>query len=153
MVRLADVPTVTRANIEALDCPVNERTPWVSGPPLAQRRIALISSAGLMLRGDRTVRRSEAGYRAIPHETPAGDILMSHVSVNYDRTGFQQDLNVILPRERMDELAGAGAIGSVATTHYSFMGATDPRDMEPHARELAGRLRDDDVDSVVLLPV
>jgi hypothetical protein len=44
-------------------------------------------------------------------------------------------------------------IGSVAATHYSFMGASDPASMEVHARELAGRLKQDRVDSVVLAPV
>jgi hypothetical protein len=37
--------------------------------------------------------------------------------------------------------------------HYSFMGATDPVHMEPHARELAGRLKGDAVDAVILPPV
>jgi hypothetical protein len=46
-----------------------------------------------------------------------------------------------------------GTIGSMADTHYSFMGATDPLQMEPHARELAGRLKQDKVDSVLLAPV
>jgi len=33
------------------------------------------------------------------------------------------------------------------------MGATDPKDMADEAKELAGRLKADDVDSVLLLPV
>ena len=41
----------------------------------------------------------------------------------------------------------------MADTHYSFMGATDPLEMEPYARELAGRLKQDNVDSVLLAPV
>jgi D-proline reductase (dithiol) PrdB len=47
----------------------------------------------------------------------------------------------------------AGVIGSIAETHYSFMGASDPIQMEPHARELAGHLKRDQVDSVLLCPV
>lgn len=153
MVRLADLNPVSRANIEALDCPVNENKPWVSGPPLSQRRIAIVSSAGLMLRGEKTVGRGDPGYRTIPQGTPDNDILMSHVSVNFDRSGFQQDLSVVLPRQRLQELADAGEIGAVADHHYSFMGATDPRKMEPQARELAATLKASDVDSVVLIPV
>ena len=78
---------------------------------------------------------------------------MSHVSINFDRTGFQQDVNVAFPRQRMAELAADGTIGEVATTHYSFMGATDPKLMEEGARELAGRLKADNIDAVLLLPV
>jgi D-proline reductase (dithiol) PrdB len=57
------------------------------------------------------------------------------------------------PIDRLRELAAEGTIGSMADTHYSFMGATDPLQMEPHARELAGRLKQEDVDSVLLAPV
>ena len=46
-----------------------------------------------------------------------------------------------------------GRIGSVAATHYSFMGATDPREMEGAAREVAARLKQDRVDAVLLSPV
>jgi D-proline reductase (dithiol) PrdB len=80
-------------------------------------------------------------------------LLISHISINFDRTGFQEDWNVVFPLHRLNELAAEGAIGSVATTHYSFMGATDPVQMEPHARELAGRLKQDSVDAAILPPV
>jgi hypothetical protein len=44
-------------------------------------------------------------------------------------------------------------IGSVAAAHYSFMGATDPVQIEPQARELAGRLKADAAAAVILLSV
>jgi D-proline reductase (dithiol) PrdB len=71
----------------------------------------------------------------------------------FDRTGFQEDWNVVFPLNRLSELAAEGTIGSVAATHYSFMGATDPVQMAPYARELAGRLKSDAVDAVILPPV
>jgi len=73
--------------------------------------------------------------------------------VNYDRTGFQEDRNVVFPIDRLRELVAEGTIGSVAAMHYSFMGATDPIQMEPYARELAGQLKSDQVDAVILSPV
>ncbi len=78
---------------------------------------------------------------------------MSHVSVNYDRTGYVQDINTILPIARLGEMANEGVIGSVAETHYSFMGATDPAAMKPHADQVAGLLKADMVDAVLLVPV
>ncbi len=83
----------------------------------------------------------------------AADLLCSHISINFDRTGFQEDWNVVFPLDRLNELAAAETIGSVAATHYSFMGATDPVKMEPHAHELAGRLKADAVDAIILPPV
>jgi D-proline reductase (dithiol) PrdB len=79
--------------------------------------------------------------------------VMSHQSVNYDRTGFQEDHNVAFPLDCLNELAREGVIGSVADYHYSFMGAASIRKIEPKARELAGLLRKDRVDAVLLSPV
>ena len=91
--------------------------------------------------------------RAVPVDTRPEDLLVSHISINFDRTGLQADWNVAFPLERLKELAADGVIGSVAETHYSFKGASDPIQMEPHARELAGHLKRDQVDSVLLCPV
>ena len=50
------------------------------------------------------------------------DILMSHLSINFDRAGFQWDLNVVHPIDRSREFAADGVIGSVASAHYTVMG-------------------------------
>jgi hypothetical protein len=52
--------------------------------------------------------RDDGSYRVIPAETPASDLVMSHISVNFDRTGFQQDLNVAFPIDRLRELVAGG---------------------------------------------
>ena len=78
---------------------------------------------------------------------------MSHVSVNYDRTGFQEDVNVVLPLDRLRELEREREIGAVADFHYSFMGAAPIRALEAKATELAGLLKKDRVDAVLLSPV
>jgi D-proline reductase (dithiol) PrdB len=153
MVRLTDLPPSQQANLPNVECPSFERRPFVAGPPLAARRIAVVSSAGLIRRGERPFVSGEGGYRVIPGDTPPGDILITHASVNFDRTGFQRDMNVVLPLARLAELATQGAIGSVAATQYSFMGATDPRQMEQNARQVAGFLKQDRVDGVLLTPV
>lgn len=152
MARMTDLPERTQATLAALDCPQFETRPFAGGPPLSRRRVAVVSSAGLSARGDKLFAGGDAGYRKLPHATPGRDVLMSHVSVNFDRTGFQQDINTVLPLDRLNELAAEGVIGSVAD-HYSFMGATDPTLMQPEARRLAGLLKADGVDALVLLPV
>jgi D-proline reductase (dithiol) PrdB len=141
-------------------CPVFDTHPWVSGPPLSQRRVALISTAGLHRRDDRpfavtagNARAIAGDYRVIPHHIAANDLVMSHVSTNFDRTGFQQDWNVVFPLDRLHELAQEGVIASVAAFHYSFMGATEPRHMETAAHELSRLLHQDDVNAVLLVPV
>jgi D-proline reductase (dithiol) PrdB len=153
MVRLTDLPPAQAKRYAELEVPRFETTPWVSGPPLARRRVAIVASAGLVLRGEKPFRGGDADYRVIPSSTRPDQLLFSHISINLDRTGFQEDWNVVFPLDRLNELAAAGTIGSVAATHYSFMGATDPRQMAPHARTVAGRLKQDRVDAVLLSPV
>lgn len=36
---------------------------------------------------------------------------MSHLSLKFDRTGFQQDINVVIPLNRMRKLETEGSIG------------------------------------------
>jgi D-proline reductase (dithiol) PrdB len=151
--RLTDLPPAQAKRLAELECPHFATRPWVTGPPLSQLRVAIVSSAGLVRRGESSFRGRDADYRDIPADTKPEDLLISHISINFDRTGFQEDWNVVFPLDRLRELAAAEVIGGVASTHYSFMGATDPVEMEPHARELAGRLKQDAVDAVILTPV
>jgi len=153
MVRLVDLPPAQAQRYAEVECPDFATRPWVVGPPLARRRVAVVSSAGLVVRGETPFRGRDPDYRVIPAETGPENLLISHISINFDRTGFQEDRNVVFPIDRLNELAADGEIASVARTHYSFMGAADPLEMEPHARELAGRLKQDDVDAVILPPV
>ena len=158
MVRLADLPEWERKHmlekIPAL--PRLGLSPWVTGGPLSKRRVAIVTSAGVHVRGDRPFGPGAAAndYRVIPGDVAAADVVMSQLSVNFDRTGFQQDLNVVFPIDRLRELARDGIIGSVADHHYAFMGAGSPiTRMEVKAREVGKLLKQDQVDAVLLTPV
>ena len=153
MVRLVDIPEPERTVIAELDCPDYADTPAVAAPPAAERHVAIVSSAGLILRGERPMLANETGYRSLPDSAADGDILCSHVSTNFDRTGFQQDLNVMLPRDRLRELATDGGIARAADTHYAFMGATMPTELVDKARELGRSMLSLGVNTVVLAPV
>lgn len=153
MARLSDLPASVRAALEGLDCPRFDTDPWVDGPPLAERRVAIVSTAGLHHRGERPFTVGASDYRVIDGEVPVNELVMSHVSTNFDRSGFQQDVNVVFPIERLRELAAQRRIGSVATYHYSFMGATAPEQMASTAAHLAPMLAADDVDAILLAPV
>jgi D-proline reductase (dithiol) PrdB len=145
MVRLSDLSELEAQHLLELPCAVNADGPWTAGPRRGTARVALITSAGLSLRSDDTFRPGASDYRVIPAAVDSADIIMSHVSTNFDRTGFQQDINVVFPIDRLRELAAEGVFGSVADFHYSFMGATEPEKLEGKARELAGLLKEDGV--------
>ena len=78
---------------------------------------------------------------------------MTHVAVEYDRTAWQQDVNAIVPLDRLNEMELSGEIDSVANEHYAFMGASDPRDMLKSAAEAADNMKRDNVNTVFLIPV
>jgi len=153
MVRLADVPEPERSEIADLDCPSYPVTHFIEARPAAERHVAIVSSAGFIVRGERPLLPLDQGYRSIAAKVDDSDILCSHVSTNFDRIGFQQDLNVMLPRDRLQEMESEGGIGKAADTHYAFMGATDPEKLEDKARELGGKLLALGVNTVVLAPV
>ena len=155
MARLRDLPEWDQRRhldrIRAL--PDFGPTPCAAGPPLEERRVAIVTTAGIHERGDRPFEVGSADYRTIRGETATGDLVMSHTSVNFDRTGFQEDVNVTFPRERLRELHTDRVIGAISDRHYSFMGASPIQALEPKARELAGQMAQDGVDAVLLVPV
>ena len=153
MARLSDMPEALAEHLLKLQCADMGETPCVGGPPLNQRRVAIVSTAGLGRRGEETFSAGAGDYRVLPSDLPPGEIVMSHISVNYDRTGFQDDVNICFPLDRLKEMAADGEIGAVADFHYSFMGATDPVEMKPAVSSLVGPMKAEGVDAVVLIPV
>lgn len=154
MARLESMPEPMRSHIAKTKLPFFETQPWITGPVLNRRRVAIVSTAGLHRRDDRPF-SFEPGdhYRIIPGDISANDLIMSHVSTNFDRSGFQQDWNIVFPIDRLREFVDAGVVGSLADFHYSFMGAMDPPDIEASARKIAGLLKKDDINAVLLIPV
>lgn len=154
MARLDKMNEKERAYMLSVPCPTYDTKPWVEGPPLSDRRVAIISMGGLHKRDDRPFTFDPGDiYRIIPGDIDANDLVTTHVSTNFDHSAFQQDINVLFPIDRLNELVNDGTIGSVAGYHYSFMGAMDPSQMEGAARDLAKVLKKDNVDALLLLPV
>jgi D-proline reductase (dithiol) PrdB len=112
-----------------------------------------VSTAGLHRASDPKFAGGSSDYRLLPADLDYSDLVQSHVSVNFDRTGFQQDVGVVFPLEHLKEMAREGEIGPVAQWHYSFMGATDPTRMVETAPEVARLLKEDGVSAVILVPV
>ncbi len=154
MVRLSDLPEDDRRHMLEKPGPVFEGAPFVHGPPLAERRVAVVTTAAVQMRGDAPFDFRTAEYRVIPGDVDGADLTMSHTSVNFDRTGFQRDANVVFPIDHLRALEAEGAIGSLADYHYAFNGAyMEPAAYADTAREVAGLLKGDAVDAVLLVPV
>jgi D-proline reductase (dithiol) PrdB len=152
--RLEKVSEEERQMLLSFKCPSFETHPWVSGPPLNKRRVAIVTTAGLHGRQDRPFLMSpDDYYRVIPGNVQANDLVMSHMAASFDRTGFQRDWNVVFPIDRLREMESEGFIGSLADFHYSYNTVrAQPNEKEP-IREIAGLLKKDDVNAVLLFPV
>ena len=153
MVYLHEMPEGPRNMIVNQDLPEYGETACVDGPPLKDRKVAIVTTAGLHRRDDKHFTPGVGEYRIIPGDTDIDDLIMSHVSTNFDRTGFYQDVNLVLPVDRLKELQEQGEVGEIAEYHYAFMGATPPTAMEAVAKDLAATLKTDGVNGVVLAGV
>ncbi len=153
MARMEDLPEGEREMLRTIELPTFETTPFVRGAPLSKRRVAIVSTAALQKRDDKIFDIGENSYRIIPGDVDPNEVVMSHGSANFDRTGFQQDLNICFPLERLHELAAEGFIGSVADFHYSVSGAVSPQRNEESVREIARLMKREAVDTVLLVPI
>jgi hypothetical protein len=125
----------------------NDPVPWTQlRRALAEARVALVTSAALVLPGqkpfDETVRGGDASYRVLPGDLEVATLRETHRSESFDHAGLRQDPNLGLPLDRLRELEAAGRIGSVA-------GRLVKRSAPAAARLLVA----DEVDVALLVPV
>jgi D-proline reductase (dithiol) PrdB len=143
--------------------PRETQIPWTPlAKPLSKCTVSLVCSAGVVLNTDppfdsEIERRdpwfSDPSYRVVPRTARTGDVRVCHLHIN--PSFAEQDLNSVLPVERLDELAALGEIGAAAASHYSYMGYTlrPERLLREALPGMARRLREEHVDVVVLVPV
>ncbi len=137
--------------------------PWTPlRKPLSETRFALVTTAGIYVEGaapgfDQEGERrnpmwGDPTFRRIPRDVRTEQIGASHLHLN--NRDLQADLNVVLPVHRFAELEDEGGIDSLAPTSYSFMGyQMDNREWrEKYAPEVAGLMKDEAVDAVLLTP-
>jgi len=122
--------------------------------PLAEARVAIVTSAALHRPDQDRFAPADTGFRTL--DRADRNIVLGHWSPNFDHSGFQLDINVVYPIDRLEELAAQGVIGDVAPRHFAFAGNQPETVSELRldtgpacAREMLA----DAVDVVVLTPV
>jgi D-proline reductase (dithiol) PrdB len=155
MVRLADLPDYERDHLLSKNMPPLGPPVWTTRTrPVSQMRFAIVTTAGLHYRDDPAFELADATFRPIDNREDPDNLVMSHSSVNFDKTGFAEDVNIVFPLGRFRELVETGEVGSLADVHYSFMGAgLPPSAYERSASQVAELLKQDKVDAVFLTPV
>lgn len=137
--------------------------PWTPlAKPISRCTISLVSSAAVALKSDRPFDQqiekqdpwsSDPSYRVLPRTTTTSDVCLYHLHIN---TAFaQEDLNCVMPIERLNQLEAQGQIAHSALSHYSYVGYTlRPDALLRHAvPAIIAQLRQEQVDAVVLVPV
>jgi D-proline reductase (dithiol) PrdB len=155
MPRLDRLPESNRKTLVTFPCQANDGAPFVVPPkPRAAWRVSIVTTAGLHRRGERPFNPGEQGYRVIPSEAPAAEIIQSHTSIGFDRAPIMRDLNISFPIDRLRELVARGELGGLGPSHYSFMGAL--RDVAKLTNEtgpeIGRRLREEGVDVALITP-
>jgi len=136
--------------------------PWTPlKKPLGEMILALVTSAGISLATDTPFdmerEKEEPTWgdptsRVIPKGTSGGDVAVNHLHINTEY--IMQDINVMLPLSRMEELSEKGVIGSLAPSSYSFYGFQwEGRDfLETGIAPMIDRMKEEGVDGVFLTP-
>lgn len=162
------VPGLTRRVVRSWikrerQSPRPQSIPWTPlSKPLADCSLALISTAGLVLKEEQPFDQEgerqnpwwgDPSYRLLPHTVSEKDIRLCHLHVN--PAFVEQDLNCIFPLQRLGELVDEGSLGRLAPTHYSFMGyILRPQVLlEESVPAMIRHLQAEKVDAVLLVPV
>jgi hypothetical protein len=139
--------------------------------PLAESRVALVTSSGHFVAGDDPqpfgivdMTQAEAEVRIgeflraaptlsrIPLDISPADLRVRHGG--YPIAAVAADHQVALPIEHLRHFAEQGRIGELADRAYSFVGAAAQLRLRDHvAPEWAERLKSDEVDLALLVPV
>jgi D-proline reductase (dithiol) PrdB len=158
------LPPSLKGYFQNMQVPAYDGIPWTPMTrPLGEARIALVTTAGINVRGleppfDYAREQSEPNwgdptYRTLPRDLRQDQVQTGHLQINND--DIDRDLNVAIPIARMRELEEQHVIGSLAPTSYSFMGyqpdTTEWR--ERYAPDVAERMKAEQVDGVLLTPV
>ena len=136
--------------------------PWTPLPrSLNQVTLTLVTSAGISCKSDPPfdMQREQSEptwgdptYRCIPRETTAADVDVNHLHISTEY--IQQDLDVMLPLQRMAEFEAEGIIGRLAPTAYSFYGFQwqNDRFLDEGIRPMIPKMQAEEVEAVLLTP-
>ncbi len=136
--------------------------PWTAlSKPLSDCTVALISTGGIALKTDVPFDQEgehknpwwgDPSYRIIPQTARTDDIRVYHQHI--DPSLAEQDLNCLLPTERLAELVEMQKVGRAAQSHYSIMGyILEPQELlNKTIPAITEHLQADGVDVVVLIP-
>jgi len=129
-----------------------DQAPWSPfNKRLSESKVAVLTTGGVYVEGQKPFNTDgDHSYREIPLDTPMDQLRVAHT--HYDTNGVAEDVDAVLAMHRLTDMVADGLVGEALTPTYSFMGfIPDPSGlMEVTGPEVAERLKEDDVDGVVI---
>ena len=138
-------PRVLVAPSKPAWCPIKK--------PFNESRVALLSSAALRLANQEPfIPREDFGYRRVPSDPSAGEIIIDHHS-GIGRVP-KQDPEIVFPRTALANLQKRGVVGDLSPFHFSFMGGLRDHDKVENqlATAITSDLKQAQVDLALLVP-
>ena len=120
--------------------------------PIAECKVALTSSGGVLYRDQPRFHREDATYREIPKNTTQEDLAIWHFG--YRTADAELDHNCVFPLARMRELEADGTIGELSDPAYSFMGGVYSARLvrDELAPRIVDQLKRKQIDAFYLVP-
>ena len=124
--------------------------------PLSESRLCFVSTAGVQPIGtlpfDTSHPVGDYTFRRVPTDTRVSDLEIHQLK--YPTFGADEDLNVVFPIERLQELAQQRIVGELTSNFYSMIGYNiDPERLEMTlAEDIAAAVEAEKPDVVLLAP-
>ncbi len=156
---ISRIPFLAKAITDGFSPVETTGVPWTpASRPLAKSKVALVTTAGIHHRTqppfDMRDPNGDPSFRTIDLSRPLTELTITHDY--YDHSDADRDINIVFPIQRLWALQREGMIGEIAEKHYGFMGHIKERHIQTlvnqEAPNVAQRLKDDNVDIVLLTP-
>ena len=124
--------------------------------PLSECRVCFVSTSGVQpktsLPFDTVHPVGDYTFRQVPSDSKPEDLEIHQLK--YPTFGAREDLNVIFPIERLQELVQAGDIGGLTDNFYTFIGYNmDPQRLQDtFARNLEAAIAKEKPNAVIAAP-
>ncbi len=159
MATVEELPPDVRAFVQMYKWHRIDPVPWaLPALPLSQSRVGLVATACMVGDGQPPFvaeqPENDPSIRVVPSGMDPADLINTFPGQAFDHAGLSADANLLVPLDRLRELAAAGKIGELAPRTVSLCGhiAKPKRLIEDSAPEIARLFRDDAVDVVLLVP-
>ena len=159
MATMAELPPEVRDFVRVYQWHRIDPVPWADARvPLDRARLGLVATACMTNPGDPPFNAeqpdNDPSIRVVDVDADPACLVNTFAGQAFDHSGLEADANLLVPLDRLREMAGAGEIGALSPRTVSLCGhLPKPRTlMQSTAPEVARMFAEDAADAVLLVP-